>query len=63
MTYVPFATAHEVSDRFLALLHKHGIDPPAGSAMDDELLSLTQLIEVTKDPEAGSRYALIAGGG
>jgi hypothetical protein len=50
MTYVPFATAHEVSDRFLALLHKHGIDPPAGSAMDDELLSLTQLIEVTKDP-------------
>src|SRR5271170_8271332 len=50
MTFVPFATAHEVGDRFLALLHKHGIDPPAGSAMDDELLSLTQLIEVTKNP-------------
>jgi hypothetical protein len=50
MAYVPFATAHEVGERFLALLHKHGIDPPAGSSLDDELLSLTQLIEVMKSP-------------
>jgi hypothetical protein len=49
--FVPFETASDVGDRFLALLHKHGIDPPAGSAMEDELLSLTQLIEVMKNPD------------
>ena len=51
MMFVPFDTASDVGDRFLALLHKHGIEPPVGSAMEDELLSLTQLIEVTKNPD------------
>jgi hypothetical protein len=49
--FVPFETANDVGDRFLALLHKHGIDPSAGSAMEDELLSLIQLIEVMKNPD------------
>lgn len=50
MTYVPFADANDVGDRFLALLSKHDIKPPSGSSLEDDLLSLTQLIEVTKNP-------------
>ena len=50
MTYVPFYEAADIGDRFLALLSKLGIDPPSGSELEDELLSLTQLIEVAKNP-------------
>jgi hypothetical protein len=32
------------------LLDRLGIDPPIGGSFDDELLSLTQLLEITKNP-------------
>ncbi len=51
MTLVPFTDANDIGDRFLALLQKHGLDrPPIASKLEDELLSLTQLIEVTRNP-------------
>ncbi|MGQ4878908.1 hypothetical protein ACOJCM_10105 [Billgrantia sp. LNSP4103-1] len=51
MTFVPFANADTIGDRFLALLSKLGIQPPVGSSLEDELLSLTQLIEIMKNPD------------
>jgi hypothetical protein len=50
MTFVPFADAEVIGDRFLALLDRHGIQPPTGSRIEDELLSLTQLMEVARNP-------------
>ena len=50
MTFVPFADADSIGDRFLALLDKYAIKPPPGSSFEDELLSLTQLIEAMKNP-------------
>jgi hypothetical protein len=50
MSFIPFADADDIGDRFLALLTKHGIQPPVGSSLEDELLSLTQLVEVMKKP-------------
>jgi hypothetical protein len=50
MSLVSFRNADIVGDRFLTLLSKHGIQPPLGSSFEDELLSLTQLIEVAKNP-------------
>jgi hypothetical protein len=57
MTFIPFQNADDIGDRFLTLLKKHKIDPPTGSSFEDELLSLTQLIEVMKQPNQakGSR--------
>ena len=51
MTFVPFHDADDIGDRFLALLGRHNINPPAGSSFEDELLSLSQLVEVMKNPE------------
>ncbi|MGY3591456.1 hypothetical protein ACVIGB_008965 [Bradyrhizobium sp. USDA 4341] len=48
--FVPFPHANAVGDRFLELLHKHGIEPPTGSAVEDELLSPTHLLEIFKKP-------------
>jgi hypothetical protein len=48
--FVPFQSANDIGDRFLDLLHRLGINPPIGSAIEDELLSLTQLLEVLKNP-------------
>jgi hypothetical protein len=58
---VPFAEANNVGDQFLALLQKYGIDPPARTSMEGELLSLTELVEVTKNPSLaqGGDQALI----
>jgi hypothetical protein len=50
MSFVPFAEADSIGDRFLALLHTHNIQPPPGSSFEDELLSLTELIEAMKNP-------------
>jgi hypothetical protein len=50
MALIPYSTAAKVGDRFLDLLHRLGIDPPIGSSFDDELLSLTQLVEMWKNP-------------
>jgi hypothetical protein len=60
MSIIPFPAANIVSDRFLALLAKHGITPPVGSKMEGELLSVSQLLEVTKNPSAFSGDEQIA---
>lgn len=56
MTLVPFHDADDIGDRFLALLSQYDINPPAGSSFEEELLSLTQLVAVMKNP------ALVQGG-
>ncbi len=50
VTLIPFQDASHIADRFLALLSRLGIQPPTGSALEDELLSLMRLIEVMKNP-------------
>jgi len=54
MTLVPFKDADQIGDRFLDLLEKNGISPPCGSSFEDELLSLTQLVEVMKNPSCAN---------
>lgn len=50
MTFVPYAEAKNIADRFLALLHRLGIDPPQSTSLEDEFLSLTALLEIWSDP-------------
>lgn len=50
MSFVPFADAEMIGDKFIALLEKHAIHPPKGSSMEEELLSLTYLVEIMKNP-------------
>jgi hypothetical protein len=51
MALISFATANQIGDRFLDLLSRLGIDPPAGSGIESELLSITELFEVANNPE------------
>jgi hypothetical protein len=51
LTIVPFSEANKIGDLFLQLLSDEGIKPPVYSDIEDKLLSLTQLIEITKNPE------------
>jgi len=44
MLLVPFQAADDIGDRFLSLLQRSGIQPTVGSSLEDELLSLTQLV-------------------
>lgn len=50
VTLIPFQDASHIADRFLTLLSRLSIQPPMGSAIEDELLSLMRLIEVMKNP-------------
>ena len=50
MAYVKFSEADTITDRFLTLLKRYGIDPPVGSNLESELLSLTELMSVIRDP-------------
>jgi hypothetical protein len=50
MTLVSFKDAAEIADRLIALLAREGISPLVGSSYESELLSLTQLLEVAKNP-------------
>ncbi len=54
MSYVPFQNADIICGRFIALLEKHGIHSPIGSALEDELLSLPKLLEIVKNPSIAS---------
>lgn len=54
MTLVPFVEADEIGNRFLALLSRLDINPPPQSALEDELLSLTDLIDVMKNPNGAT---------
>jgi len=60
MTLVSFEAAHDVGDRFLGLLHKHGINPPVGSGIENELLSLVELLEVAKNPSLAQGPSQVA---
>lgn len=59
MTFVPFCQAEAVGDRFLALLSRLDIKPPSRSSVEHELLSLTDLVKVMRDPNraTGSNQA------
>lgn len=50
MPFVSFSDADAIADRFLELLNRHDIRPPPKSEMENELLSLTELIEITRNP-------------
>jgi hypothetical protein len=50
MPLVPFTQADLVSTRFLDLLGRLKIDPLPEANMDDALLSVSQLLEITKNP-------------
>lgn len=50
MAIVPYPLAEAIGDRFLALLSNLNIDPPVRSDLESELLSLTNLIEIYKNP-------------
>jgi hypothetical protein len=50
MTFVPFSDANKIADQFLDLLAKRGITPAMGGKLEDEFLSVTQLLEIWKDP-------------
>ena len=50
MSLISFGAANHVGDRFLDLLSRFDIKPPLGSGIESELLSLTELIEVAKNP-------------
>ena len=60
MTLVSFQGADDIGDRFLSLLSKHEIEPPVRSLQEHELLSLTQLIEITKNPALASEPEKVA---
>lgn len=46
MTFVPFQHASDIANRFIALLAKEQIVPPNSSQLQDELLSLTELLDI-----------------
>lgn len=50
MELLPFVAAEDVGDRFLALLSAEGIKPPSKSEVENQLLSLTELVSIAKDP-------------
>ncbi|ANJ95186.1 hypothetical protein [Serratia plymuthica] len=50
MSIVPFSLANNIGDRFLEMLRKHGINPGVSSKLENELLSLTALIEIWENP-------------
>lgn len=49
MTLVPYGNAKDIADRFLDLLATRGITPPAGTAVEQELLSLVDLLDIWRD--------------
>lgn len=49
MPFIPYTTANDIADRFLALLAERGITPPAGTETETEFLSLTALLDIWRD--------------
>jgi hypothetical protein len=60
VSFISFEDANDIGDRFLALLSQHGIQPPPGSFVETELLSLTQLIELMKNPSVAEGPSQVA---
>jgi hypothetical protein len=65
MSLTSFENADNIVDRFLALLKKHKITPPpVNSGIEAEMLSVIELLDLTKNPSAGvGRPSLLAEGG
>src|SRR5262245_32960240 len=57
MAWVPFSNANRISDAFLVLLADRGITPAMGGKLEDELLSVTQLLELVKNPKQAASLA------
>jgi hypothetical protein len=57
MAVVAFSDANRISDAFLALLADQGITPAMGGKLEDEFLSLTQLLELVKNPKQAAGLA------
>ncbi len=49
MTVVPFTDANRIADSFLDLLAERGINPARDGKLEDEFLSVTELLELWKD--------------
>jgi hypothetical protein len=52
MSLTSFENADDIVGRFLALLAKHAISPPPNSGIEAEMLSVTELLDLTKNPSA-----------
>jgi hypothetical protein len=50
MPFVPYQAANDVADRFLELLRQRNITPPQRTKAETELLALTDLMEIWRDP-------------
>jgi hypothetical protein len=57
MTFVPFIDADTIADVFLDLLGERGITPARGGKLEDEFLSVTELLEIWKDPRRAQGVA------
>ncbi len=57
MTFVSFSDANRIADAFLDLLAKRGITPVMGGKLEDEFLSVTQLLEIWKAPQQATGIA------
>jgi hypothetical protein len=51
MPFVPYQHAKDITDRFLELLANRRITAPAGTAVETELLSLVDLLDIWRDPK------------
>ncbi|MGK4233173.1 hypothetical protein ACK2MR_18775 [Providencia hangzhouensis] len=56
MSIISFENADNIASRFLYLLSKHNITPPHNSALESELLSLTQLLDIYRCPDLVNEY-------
>ena len=52
MPFIPYHTANDVADLFLELLRRRNINPPQGGAAEGELLALTDLLEIWRNPNS-----------
>lgn len=52
MTYIAFAAADSICDDFEALLKQNKIAVPVGSGLESEFLSIVDLFEILKNPNA-----------
>jgi hypothetical protein len=57
VTFVSFSDANALASEFLALIEERGISPAMGGKLEDEFLSIAQLLEVVKNPEQAAGLA------
>ncbi|MDF2374415.1 MAG: hypothetical protein P1V21_26895 [Rhizobiaceae bacterium] len=52
MTFVPFDNADKIVDEFIAMLKSRGIDPLIRGQIEEEFLTLTELLHIWKNPSS-----------